>query len=83
MEFRNQTLFIDLLAVDSKYQNRQWGTELLLRAEKYGRTKGYAMSRVFVDEDNTRALRFYHRLGYLTLRTVQALKVIELVKVLK
>jgi GNAT superfamily N-acetyltransferase len=83
MEFRNQTLIIDLLAVNPKYQNRQWGTELMLRAEEYGRKKGCALSRIFVDEDNIRALRFYHRLGYLTLRAIQALKVIELVKVLR
>lgn len=82
MEFRNHTLFIDLLAVDSKYQNRHWGTELMLRAEEYGRKKGCAMSRVFVDEDNTRALNFYHRLGYHTLRALEALRVIELVKVI-
>lgn len=83
MQFRNKILFIDLLAVDPKYQRRQWGTELMLRAEEYGLKKGCGISRVFVDEDNMRALRFYHRQGYLTLRMIPALKVIELVKVLR
>ncbi|MCD9024143.1 GNAT family N-acetyltransferase [Cohnella silvisoli] len=80
MEFRGTTLFIDLLAVDSTAQNKHWGTELMARAEQYGRKKGCTISQLFVDEGNTRALRFYHRLGYQTLRTIYALKVIELVK---
>lgn len=82
LHIRYQTLFIDLLAVDSKYQNRQWGTELMQRAEQYGVNHGCIMSRVFVDEDNYRALRFYYRLGYYTLRSIHSLKVIELVKAL-
>lgn len=80
MEFNYQTLFIDLLAVDSKYQNRQWGTLLMQKAEQCGIKKGCTMARVFVDEGNYRALRFYHRLGYYNLRTIQSLKVIELAK---
>lgn len=82
MEFHYQILIIDLLAVDSKVQNRQLGTELMRRAEQHGLKKGCTMSRVFVDEDNYRALRFYHRLGYYTLRLIPALKVIELNKYL-
>ena len=50
MEFHDKTLFIDLLAVDSRYQNKHWGTELMIRAEQYGRKKGCTMSHVFVDE---------------------------------
>jgi ribosomal protein S18 acetylase RimI-like enzyme len=52
----------------------------MLRAERHGLGKGCTISRVFVDEDNTRALRFYHRLGYYTTRSFPALKVIELAK---
>ncbi|TFE28139.1 GNAT family N-acetyltransferase [Cohnella luojiensis] len=80
MEFRYKTLFIDLLAVDSRYQNMHWGTELMARAEQYGRKKGCMMSHVFVDDNNDRALRFYHRLGYRTVRVIPDLKVIELAK---
>jgi ribosomal protein S18 acetylase RimI-like enzyme len=82
MEFRKQILFIDLLAVDSKYQNKHWGTALMLRAEEFGRKKGCTTSHVYVDEDNMRAIRFYHRLGYLTFRAIKVLKVFELVKAL-
>jgi ribosomal protein S18 acetylase RimI-like enzyme len=80
MEFKGPALFIDLLAVDSSVQNKNWGTELMTRAETYGRRKGCTFSQVLVDEGNTRALRFYHRLGYHTVRAIQQLKVIELAK---
>ncbi|WP_158602263.1 GNAT family N-acetyltransferase [Cohnella endophytica] len=80
MEFRGTVLFIDLLAVDSSRQNKHWGTALMRRAEQYGRKKGCTTSRIFVDEGNYRALRFYARLGYTTIRTIDALKVIEVAK---
>ncbi|WP_239614857.1 GNAT family N-acetyltransferase [Cohnella mopanensis] len=80
MEFRGRTLFIDLLAVDSRHQNRQWGTALMNRAEQYARKKGCTLSHVYVDEDNFRALRFYHNLGYYILRVIPALKIIEIAK---
>jgi ribosomal protein S18 acetylase RimI-like enzyme len=80
MEFHNQTLLIDLLAVDSSHQNRQWGTELMNRAEHCGRKKGCMMSHLYVDEGNSRALRFYNRLGYNTLRHIKPLKVFEMAK---
>ncbi|QJD87511.1 GNAT family N-acetyltransferase [Cohnella herbarum] len=80
LEFRSKALFIDLLAVDSRYQSKQWGTALMLRAEQYALKKGYIVSHVFVDEDNVRAIRFYQKLGYYPLRALQALKVIELAK---
>ncbi|WP_256760772.1 N-acetyltransferase [Cohnella sp. WQ 127256] len=80
MEFHNKTVLIDLLAVHSRYQNKHWGSELMQRAEKYARKKGYTMSHVFVDEDNIRALKFYLRLGYNILQSIPPLKVIELTK---
>ncbi|MFC5470594.1 GNAT family N-acetyltransferase [Cohnella suwonensis] len=82
MEFRTDTLIIDLLAVDSSHQNRRWGSELMQHAEQYGRKRGCRISRVFVDEDNSRALRFYQRHGYGGVRWIQSLKVIELAKIL-
>jgi ribosomal protein S18 acetylase RimI-like enzyme len=80
MEFRGTTLFIDLLAVASSEQNRRWGSELMSLAETYGRKKGCTQSQVFVDEGNKRALRFYHRIGFYTLRAIPSLKVFELTK---
>ncbi len=80
MEFRNHTLFIDLLAVDSRHQSKQWGTALMNAAENYGRKRGCEVSQLFVDEDNDRAFRFYHRLGYYIVRAIPALKVVQLTK---
>jgi len=80
MEFRHPKLFIDLLAVDSRHQNKKFGTALMQRAEIYGRSQGCVASHVFVDDHNYRALRFYRRLGYDTLSVIPSLKVVELVK---
>ncbi|MBO9600203.1 MAG: GNAT family N-acetyltransferase [Cohnella sp.] len=73
-EIRGSVLFVDLLAVDSRHQNRRWGTELMTRAESYGRKKGCTVARLFVDEGNARGLRFYRRLGYQSLAYIEELK---------
>lgn len=80
MEFNFRALFIDLLAVNSRYQKKQLGTALMLRAEQYAIKKGYVESHVFVDDDNVRAIRFYQKLGYYPLRVLKAFRVIELAK---
>jgi Acetyltransferases len=73
MVIQNKVLFIDLLAVDPAYQNRRWGTELMHRAEEYGRKKGCNRSMLYVDKDNARGIRFYSRLGYSNVQYVEAL----------
>jgi len=80
MEFRNPILYIDLLAVDPRHQNKHLGTALMHRAEAYGRGKGCTVSHVFVDDNNYRALRFYGKLGYYAISSIPALKVVELAK---
>ncbi|THF73163.1 GNAT family N-acetyltransferase [Cohnella fermenti] len=70
---QNKVLFVDLLAVDPAYQNRRWGTELMLRAEEIGRARGCRTSMLYVDKDNARALRFYTRMGYSNEQYVEAL----------
>jgi len=74
IEIRGSVLFVDLLAVDVRHQNRSWGTELMRRAESYGRKKGCTVAYLFVDEGNARGIRFYRRLGYESLAYVDALK---------
>ena len=74
MEIRGSVLFVDLLAVDSRYQNRQWGTELMKRAERYARRRGCEVSHLFVDEANVRGIRFYQRNGYQVVSHAKALK---------
>lgn len=80
MELRGSTLFIDLLAVDGSCQNKHWGSELMNRAEQYGREEGCTIARVYVDESNTRGLRFYERLGYTKVSHIKHLKVVDLMK---
>jgi ribosomal protein S18 acetylase RimI-like enzyme len=80
MEFHKSVLLIDLLAIDSLHQNRRWGTQLMYRAEHYGRNKGLQTSHIFVDEHNGHALRFYSRLGYHTLRYIPQLRIVEVAK---
>ncbi len=77
---QDQTLFIDLLAVDSAYQNRHWGRDLMRRAEEYGQAHGCRMAMLYVDEGNEKAQRFYLRLGYSPVRHLEALKCYQMEK---
>ncbi|MBN2980005.1 MULTISPECIES: GNAT family N-acetyltransferase [Cohnella] len=77
---RGELLFIDLLAVDGASQGRGWGTELMRRAESFGRSRGCSRVRLYVDEGNAKGLRFYLRLGYETVRHAAELRAIELAK---
>lgn len=77
---QDETLFIDLLAVDSLYQNRRLGTELMQRAEEHGILNGCRRALLYVDESNDKAHRFYRRLGYVTVRHLEALKCYQLEK---
>jgi ribosomal protein S18 acetylase RimI-like enzyme len=57
-------LFVDMLAVHRHAQNRGWGVELMARAEQYGVRKGCKSVRLYVDDANQKAIRFYKRLGF-------------------
>jgi GNAT superfamily N-acetyltransferase len=80
MELQGATLLIDLLAVDGSYQNKHWGSELMNRAEQFGREQGCTTARVYVDESNSKGLRFYQRLGYTKVSHIKQMKVVELMK---
>lgn len=80
IEVRGSVLFVDLLAVDSRHQNRRWGTELMKRAEEYGRKRGCTMSHLFVDEGNERGVRFYERNGYRIATHVEVMKAFHMKK---
>lgn len=77
---QDSTLFIDLLAVDTSQQNRRWGTELMMRAEEFGRQSGCRTAYLFVDEGNLRGQRFYHRLGYVMTQYVKSLRCFRMEK---
>lgn len=61
---RGRTLFIDMLAMDGRYQGRGLGTELIAAAEAHGRRRGCREANLYVDVVNPRAQRFYEGKGY-------------------
>jgi len=80
LETRGATLFVELLAVDPAERNRGWGGALMRQAETCGLMTGCLEARLFVDERNARAQRFYRRLGYRPVRRVPPLRVVEMHK---
>jgi ribosomal protein S18 acetylase RimI-like enzyme len=80
VEVRDATLYVDLLAVAPADRNRGWGRALMQHAERYGLARGCRQARLFVDEGNIPAQRFYWRLGYWPVRRVKPLHCIEMVK---
>ncbi|WP_123041720.1 GNAT family N-acetyltransferase [Cohnella candidum] len=80
MEVRNETLFVDLLAVKASEQNRRWGSQLMEKGELYGISMGCKEVRLFVDDTNARGLRFYGKRGYYTVRHIPSAYCYELGK---
>jgi ribosomal protein S18 acetylase RimI-like enzyme len=61
---KNRILFVDMLAVNSRFQGRGLGKKLMLEAEQFALKKRCRAMRLFVDETNTKAIGFYESLGY-------------------
>ncbi|WP_374019398.1 GNAT family N-acetyltransferase [Paenibacillus thiaminolyticus] len=80
VQAKNDTLLIDLLAVSSAAQGKGCGSALLERAERYGRTQRCLLSRVYVDQGNDAAQRFYERHGYRIKRYIQLIACHEMEK---
>jgi ribosomal protein S18 acetylase RimI-like enzyme len=68
MNCKDRFLLIDMLALDERYQGRGWGSALMAAAEDYGKKKGCREVRLFVDEVNEKAYRFYAAKGYNVMR---------------
>ncbi|MFS0723374.1 GNAT family N-acetyltransferase [Paenibacillus sp. 1P07SE] len=75
-----EQLLIDMLVVHPREQGRSLGKQLMLRAEQHGLSSGCTFARLFVDEDNIRAGRFYERLGYVTTSYLSDYRCFELHK---
>lgn len=56
-------LFVDMLALHRTVQGRGIGTQLLRRAERFGRRVGCKVMRLYVNEGNERGIRFYEKNG--------------------
>ncbi|GAC41502.1 GNAT family N-acetyltransferase [Paenibacillus popilliae] len=80
VQARNNILLIDLLAVSSTSQGKGCGAALLERAERYGRKQRCLLSRVYVDQGNGVARRFYERHGYLVRRYIMQIACHEMEK---
>jgi len=76
----NGTLQIDMLAVRPERRSRSLGTRLMAEAESYGKSCGCSIARLYVDDTNDRAQRFYARSGYRHVRYWPDLRCYEMVK---
>jgi ribosomal protein S18 acetylase RimI-like enzyme len=70
---KNRILLVDMLAVNSRFQGRGLGKQLLLEAEQFGLKKGCRAVRLFVDDSNPKAIGFYEAMGYSITRYVTEL----------
>lgn len=61
---RGKQITIDMLAVSRMHQNRGYGGYLMRALEEYGADHKAETIRLYVDEINDGAIRFYNRLGY-------------------
>ncbi len=61
---RNDTLWIDLLAVRKPYRRTGVGDRLMQNAEEWGKLKGAKQALLYVNEENNGAKQFYSRRGY-------------------
>jgi ribosomal protein S18 acetylase RimI-like enzyme len=73
-------LQIDMLAVHPKLRGRHLGVELMKQGEAYGLSKKCRIARLYLDEGNERAHRFYARLGYSTVNFHRSVRCFELIK---
>ncbi len=73
-------LQIDMLAVCPESRSRRLGTKLLVQAEHYGAAQGCHAARLYVDEANHRAHRFYARSGYRVTLYLPKLRCYEMIK---
>ncbi|GGA38045.1 GNAT family N-acetyltransferase [Paenibacillus physcomitrellae] len=75
-----ELLYIDMIAVDQKYQHKRYGKSLMAKAENFAVSRGCSRSKVMVDAGNTHAHLFYSKLGYHTLRFVAQTQCYEMEK---
>ncbi|BFH70334.1 hypothetical protein J27TS7_21680 [Paenibacillus dendritiformis] len=80
VQAKNDILLIDLLAVSSAAQGKGCGSALLARAERHGRMQRCLLSRVYVDQGNDAAQRFYERHGYRVKRYIAQIACHEMEK---
>lgn len=73
-------LFLDMIAVEPNQQGRGWGSLLIRKAEMYAKDKGCDTIRLFVDEENANARRFYDKHGFAVIQYYPHMRCFELKK---
>ncbi|TBL67922.1 GNAT family N-acetyltransferase [Paenibacillus thalictri] len=58
------TLYIDMLAIQTRFQKRGYGTLFMQKAERTARLLGCSDLALWVDDTNDRAQRFYMGKGF-------------------
>ena len=64
IEARDQTLFIENVAVDPAFQRQGLGRRLMAFAEQHARERGLREVRLYTNEVMVENLAFYQRLGF-------------------
>jgi ribosomal protein S18 acetylase RimI-like enzyme len=60
----NNTLWVDMLALNKQQRGKGWGKRLLNKAESAGKKENCDIAYLYVDQLNTKAQQFYRHQGY-------------------
>lgn len=65
-------LYIGLFLVDGKKHNRGIGSEIYKYIERIAMDEGYERIRLGVVQENIKGLRFWQKMGFITVKTVKS-----------
>ena len=63
-DMKTKNAYISLIGVKKDYEGMGFGKELLTFCEQISQKNGMCILKLEVDEDNTRAIRFYEKNGF-------------------
>ena len=70
----DDSYYIDALCVDETYRSQGIGESLIARTIEKAREEGFSVLSLIVFADNQRAIKFYQRHGFVTVRQVELKK---------
>jgi len=79
-EVMGETLYVDMLVTHPQHRNRNWGKKLMAKCEAHGIAQQCKVVRLFVDQSNDKAQKFYAKLGYAAVRYYPELRCYEMLK---
>jgi ribosomal protein S18 acetylase RimI-like enzyme len=77
---KDHVMYVDMLAVHPGYQGKGYGSALMRWAERAASLKGCGEVRLWVDEANTGAQKFYSKLGFTPIHFEQKVNCYLMVK---